>query len=432
MTPFASLAAKIATPVVVLAAVGAGFLLWQGGESGQVSAPTGLAQVAATSPVAEPMPVVDPVAEEKIASDVAMAKKVSDAAAEQKEKEKEIENITETPKVAEKPKAPEPPKPPQTAEIAKAPEPKAPTPDAPFKFDPAWRDAVVNVYCYWPYGDTGFSSGSGVIIDPRGVILTNAHVAAEFLYYDTPQKSLVDCVVRINSPSEPRYRAKLLHLPEQWITDDLATIGKYVPYEDLTPGRADYALLYITKTTDPNGTLPATFPYLPPDTGPLPLPGSHTYMVGYPGSFVGSDIVLKGLTQFASPAIVDSLRSIKGSATLDVVAFKGVTSGQYGASGGAVITAGGKLVGMPSFFDEEGQGASTADATTNVLTVDYVSRDLKADTGFSLSEFIAHDTLENIAAKFLKEKAPVFHKQYVDAYAKMNTKGTIFIVPGGY
>ena len=183
-----------------------------------------------------------------------------------------------------------------------------PVADAPFKFDPAWRDAVVNLYCPQMYSDN-FTSGSGVIIDPRGIILTNAHVASEFLFYDTPKiQSLIDCRVLTLSGV---YRAKLMYLPEQFVDETLANIGKYVPEEDIILGQHDYALLYITKTYDPYATFPTAFQYLSLDAGPLPLPGSPLYIAGYPASFLGSIAIAKGLQLMVSPAIVDSIGSKK-------------------------------------------------------------------------------------------------------------------------
>ena len=207
-------------------------------------------------------------------------------------------------------------------------------------------------------------------------------------------------------------------------------IGRYVPEEDIVYGKNDYALLTITKTSDPNGILPSSFPFLTLDTSPFPIQGSAMYMVGYAASYLGGISVAKGLSLMASPVILNSLGSIKNSLTKDTLVFKGAASGQHGSSGGAVIRTGGKFTAIPTYFEEEGM--TTGESTINALTIDYINRDLKADTGFTLQEFIARDTPQALSQKFLTEKAPGMHKKYVDKYATMNTKGTIFIVPGAY
>lgn len=305
-----------------------------------------------------------------------------------------------------------------------------PVPDSPFEFNPAWRDAVVNLYCFWGYGHGSVSSGSGVIIDPRGIILTNAHVATDFLYYDTPKPSLVECWVRTGSPSEPKYRAKLLYIPAEFVTDTLTGVGEYTSDENYSYGKNDYALLVITKTANPNATLPASFPYLPLDTAPIPNLGSHTFMVGYAGSFLGQILVMKGLNLLSTSVVVDSIGSIKGSITSDTLVFKGSVVGQHGSSGGAVIRSGGKLTAIPSYFIEE--ASTTGDSTSAAITIEYINRDLKTDTGFSLQEFIDRDTPQALSETFLKEKAPIYHKQYVDACEKLASQGAYCLIPGGY
>lgn len=309
------------------------------------------------------------------------------------------------------------------------PKPTAVVPDGPFAFDPAWREAIVNLYCPRLYSDS-FTSGSGVIIDPRGIILTNAHVGGVFLYYDTPKiQSHIDC--RVRTPSAV-YRAKLLYLPEQFVDEEVSMIeqGRYIPEENIIYGRHDYALLYITGTYDPHAKLPAAFPYLPLDIESLPLPGSSMYMGGYSASYLGPIAVAYGIPLLVSPVTIDSVGSIKNSSTNDTLVFKGATAGQHGASGGAVIRAGGKLTAIPSFFNEEGM--TTGDSILSAITIEYVNRDLKTTTGFSLQEFTARDTPEVLSKMFLSDQAPIFHKKYTDAWAKHNTKGTIHIVPGGY
>ena len=62
------------------------------------------------------------------------------------------------------------------------------------------RSALVNIFCV-PAGSTGsIISGSGVIIDPKGIILTNAHVAQYVLLSQDPALNLT-CSIRNGSPA---------------------------------------------------------------------------------------------------------------------------------------------------------------------------------------------------------------------------------------
>lgn len=404
-----SLAAKIVVPVIIALVIGGGFFLWQSekvGTSFQPPLEDYLGQVnAPDSPINE-------------ASEEQEAAGALEQAASGTPSPSAVPSASPTAHVQETKKIP------ASAATPKPPEPMAAAPSGNFAFDPAWKDAVVNPYCTNRYGDsaTDIFFGSGVMIDPRGIILTNAHVGWMFLFADWPNPSVFSCSIRIGSPAEPRYRAALLYIPGEWIADNIAKIGKYVPYEDQGYGKKDYALLYITNTIDPHATLPASFPYLPFDTGPLPLPGSSAYMVGYPASFLGSIAVSRNLALTASPTTVDSLRSIKNSGTLDALAFKGIIAGQHGSSGGAVITAGGKLTALPTFFDdngsESGQGENTSDNILNAITLEYISRDLKADTGFSLEEFIARENPRAILGQFVSKEAADYRIKYVKTWQK--------------
>src|SRR5581483_7670669 len=65
------------------------------------------------------------------------------------------------------------------------------------------RSSLVNILCTTVGGGLFRPiSGSGVIIDTRGVILTNAHVAQFFLLKDYPFKNNIQCVVRTGSPAQ--------------------------------------------------------------------------------------------------------------------------------------------------------------------------------------------------------------------------------------
>ena len=69
------------------------------------------------------------------------------------------------------------------------------------------REALVNVFCTTKSGGSFKpTTGSGVIIDERGVILTNAHVAQYYLLEDYLVEDFVSCVIRTDSPASPEDR----------------------------------------------------------------------------------------------------------------------------------------------------------------------------------------------------------------------------------
>src|SRR5688500_2914917 len=65
------------------------------------------------------------------------------------------------------------------------------------------KDATVNLYCRLKAGKrTVSSSGSGIMIDERGIILTNAHVAQYFLLAGEKGRVTGWCSVRTGSPAK--------------------------------------------------------------------------------------------------------------------------------------------------------------------------------------------------------------------------------------
>ncbi|MBI2030519.1 trypsin-like peptidase domain-containing protein [Candidatus Kaiserbacteria bacterium] len=306
-----------------------------------------------------------------------------------------------------------------------APAPATSTP-AQFAFDPAWRDAIVNLYCLSRYGTLDdATSGSGVIIDPRGVILTNAHVASSFIFADWPNPNLLDCSVRIGSPAAPRYKAALLYIPDAYMTDRIA---RSYTYTDDTPvyGEKDYALLIITGPTNSAASMPNSFPHLDLyQGGPLPV-GTPVYLSGYSAEFLGGIALQRDLSQLSSASIVASQAPIGNSATPEAIAFTGNISSQHGASGGAVIGAGGKLAGLVTFLNKD-YGISTKERVLNAITTDYILRDFAADHHtMSIAAFLNSTTnLTDLARTYASSTVT----RYQQMYAKI-WKDRGFNVPG--
>src|SRR3989344_7620809 len=69
------------------------------------------------------------------------------------------------------------------------------------------RKSIVNIFCLTKtVGVIEPITGSGVIIDSHGIILTNAHVAQYLLLRDYLVKDFLNCVIRGGSPATPLYK----------------------------------------------------------------------------------------------------------------------------------------------------------------------------------------------------------------------------------
>lgn len=300
-----------------------------------------------------------------------------------------------------------------------------------FAFNQDWRDAVVNLVCEDEYGNI-LATGSGVVIDPRGIILTNAHVASDWLFTEkwSPFTDPYTCKIRTGNPATYRYTAEMLYISRERVVSEALSVFDQNDegYEKRAP--KDYALLVVTGTLNPEATLPDPFSYMPMYLGPIPQIGSYLYTVGYPARFISPQI-LRGsnFRMMVSPLTVKETRSLEGTLAKNIVAFQGVVAAQHGASGGAVVNNKGELVAIPTFFDKLSSdnetyynynpiGETSGDNVLNAITVKYMDNDLAKDIGLTLKEFISQNDPVGLANTFMERHTPEYQCIYSNASRK--------------
>ena len=104
------------------------------------------------------------------------------------------------------------------------------------------RESVVNILCLSSQGNmVTISTGSGVVINSQGIIITNAHVAENFLI---PNK---ECTIRSGDIATDKYKASLVYINEKWLQKNAGVI-----FSNLARGTGenDFALLAITSKTN--------------------------------------------------------------------------------------------------------------------------------------------------------------------------------------
>ncbi len=248
------------------------------------------------------------------------------------------------------------------------------------------RTAIVNILC--GTASNGLLkpiSGSGVIIDPRGIILTNAHIGQYFLLRDYPSKNSVDCVVRMGSPAHPLYRAQLVYLPPAWIDDNASQL---IAEHGVGTGQNDYAFLQISGPTDPTRTLPSLYPFISM-SGQTPDTGDGILIAGYPAGFLDGITIEKSLYPTSAFTAVGQLYSFDKSSSVDVISLGGTVVAQGGASGGAVVRVyDGKLTGIIATATT---GSTTASRDLRAITVGHLDRSLRAYGKGGLVAFLSSD-----------------------------------------
>jgi len=309
-----------------------------------------------------------------------------------------------------------------TTPIVTAPVPQLPTinysiPNPPpdwNKINAYTRSALANILCTAKDGDQFRPlSGSGVFIDPRGIILTNAHVAQYLLLTGGGEKSdLLDCVIRIGNPAATRYKADILYISPKWVQKH----AKYLLEENQKEsGENDYALLLITGTTNPNGSLPDSFPFIPLSKKILSDSGRQDgYLVaGYPAGFLGGIAVQRELWSVSSFATITKRYTFSEN-TVDIIGLGGNILAQKGSSGGAFVDGNGELAGLIVTAILEGD---TAERDVRALTTNYINRAFSEEAGFSLFE-IENFILPPLLSQFQNDFLPSMRQQLVEVIRK--------------
>ncbi len=262
-----------------------------------------------------------------------------------------------------------------------------PYPNPPLAFEVvnnSARAALVNIYCFTrSEGALKPITGSGIVVDPRGVVLTNAHVA-QYVLIAQSRKTDLQCVVRTGAPAVSKWIPVVLYMPPIWIETHAADILKS---HALGTGEHDYALLYLISTLD-GSPLPASFPYVAPDVREaIAFVDDNVLAASYPVEFEGGSIVQSNLYPVTSITAVRQLLTFSvGKA--DAISLGGIIGAQSGSSGGGVVNQWNRAVGLITTTSD---GATTAERDLHAITTAYINRDLINLTGKGLSGTLAAD-----------------------------------------
>lgn len=260
------------------------------------------------------------------------------------------------------------------------------------------RSALVNIICTTKTaGALSPISASGVVIDPRGVVLTNAHVAQYFLLEDYPVPDFIDCAIRIGSPARLAYSAELLFLPPSWIADNAHKIDDERPTGN---GEHDYALLRITGEIREDVPQRGALPFLNVALN-SPSEGASVTIAGYPAGFLGGATIQTELYAASANARVGQLYTF-GSQNIDLFSVGGSIVAQQGSSGGPVARSDGVLAGL---IVTSSSAPDTASRDLRALSTEYIIRDFQSESGTALATFLGLNLAEQ-ARNFQSITAP--------------------------
>jgi hypothetical protein len=253
------------------------------------------------------------------------------------------------------------------------------------------RDSIVNIVCVSRDGSAQSISGTGVIIDPRGIILTVAHVAQLYLLEDYPYGGAVRCVVRTGSPAKTAYLAEPIYISPSWIKENSDTLVAEVP---TGTGEHDFALLLITESAT-GSALPETFSYVPLSHG-TPSLRDRIGIGSYGAQYLSGEQLRSSLYPIIVFGSVNNRYTFE-RASVDVVSVSGGAAAQEGSSGGAIINTRGELIGLITTSNISGDFALR---NTRGITPLHIRRSFEEDTGEDFDIFVKSD-IENLKTLFV-------------------------------
>ncbi len=235
-------------------------------------------------------------------------------------------------------------------------------------------------------------SGTGVIIDPGGVVLTSAHVA-QFMLLKT-----FTCTIRTGSPASTAYQASLLYLPPQWVTDNAYKIAEP---DATSTGQYDFAFVYMQN-------MGKTFPRSNITTG-VPPKNEPVIIAAYPAQYLNGNTVQNDLYISSVASMLGTLYTFtEGGKTIDEFSLSSSALSQSGSSGGGVARAeDGAVFGIVT---TQTQGDSTAQRELNAITVDHIDRSLKEFSEGGIETLMSGDSAQK-SKDFMTNTAPTLAAQ---------------------
>ncbi|MCF7865559.1 MAG: serine protease [Candidatus Pacebacteria bacterium] len=246
------------------------------------------------------------------------------------------------------------------------------------------EDAIVNIFCSQKIIVNGKVSnqrrtitGSGVLINKDGTVLTNAHVG-QFPLLSEKDPNVV-CLARYGNPASGSLSVKVSFISPEWIKE----YGKYVNTEGTAQtGKSDFALLKIGLPKQNTNNIAILSPIVVQKN--LPAIGDKIFSISYPADILGTKGVGASLPMQKEQLAVNRYYSV-GVTTYDVLETTPSTAGQRGSSGGAIVDEHGHFIGTITTIVN-----STVPSKKNIraMTVDHTDTELLKYSNTNLTQVV--------------------------------------------
>lgn len=267
------------------------------------------------------------------------------------------------------------------------------------------RKSIINIFCITKNNDLSPISGTGVIINSNGLILTNAHIGQYFLLKDYREKDYLKCIGRDGSPAYPKYNLELVYISEDWVKENKSLLKEQIPKGT---GENDFAFLRITSNID-NSKLEQKISYTEPNIRELIGIGEPVLLASYPAGFLGGLSIIRDLNITSAVTNIQDVFTFKDG-TIDIVSVGGTVVSQKGSSGGLVVDKNTSLIGI---ITTSSDGNTTSARGLNAITLSYINRSLQRELSLNMREFLELDH-QIFASKFKDGLSKELSKLIID------------------
>lgn len=274
-----------------------------------------------------------------------------------------------------------------------------------FEFRNRISRSMVNIFCTLKsIGPDHPLTASGIIIDDRGIIMTNAHVAQYILLDNYLNDDQITCAARAGSPAEDAFEIEILYVSPEWIETQSKNLFASTP---VGTGQNDYAFLLIKEVLNEKHE---NFSYVDIDvTDDEIRTGQPILVAGYPAGILDNLTIRNALFSMTVRTDIKKLLTFSKD-QIDVLSTGGSYVAQRGSSGGAVINEKGHMIGLVVTSTQE---EDLDDRDLRAITLAHIDRSLRTYSGVGVKSFLEGD-VKKIAQDFQEEVMPLLAKILLD------------------
>jgi hypothetical protein len=244
------------------------------------------------------------------------------------------------------------------------------------------RKATVNIICTSKYGGYfNIVSGSGILLNESGLILTNAHIAQYLFIRDNLKEDSMECYLRSGDPAKGKFQLDLVFIPYTWVSKNAKNVNEN---KTIGSGENDFAILKV-RDYPIDKPFEIHINFILDDKTAL-IKGEDVLVSGYPGQLLGGILAQTDLHMVSSIGNIIGIFSFSESLQPELIEITNTVLAQGGVSGGPVFDLDGQLIAMVTTASDAEDKVDRR--KIGAITMFHVKDIIFKETGLSLERII--------------------------------------------